>query len=165
MEVPAKCPCASYMVKICKTPRAPYIYRIPTFGSHVRITLPDQDISRRINKNSMITGTQHSGDTSNSSRDGGLPIQDTSDLEKENPPPIVDSDSSSSPLPSTAIIWLLTACMTLSNIVMAFGNTGVTVMLDELAEDLHIAENNLQWTINSFQLPLVSEPYVESLFL
>lgn len=102
----------------------------------------------------MHSETHHQGETSNSSGDG-LRIQEKANVRTEGSHlPPVEPVSSAPPLVSITIIGLLTACLTLSNIVMAFGNTGITVMLDELADDLHIAENNLQWTINSFQLPL-----------
>jgi hypothetical protein len=96
------------------------------------------------------------GGMSGSSADG-LPVLGKAGVQEECPPLSVDRDPIVSPLPPTTTVMLLTACLTLSNIVSSFANTGVAVMLDELAEDLDVAENNLQWIINSFQLPMVSE--------
>jgi hypothetical protein len=53
-------------------------------------------------------------------------------------------------------VILLASCLTFANIVDSFGSTGVTVMLDDIAADLNVAENNLQWIFNSVQLPFVS---------
>lgn len=65
-------------------------------------------------------------------------------------------DHSQDALPSTTRFVLLAVCLTFANVVESFGSTGVTVMLDEIAETLGIAENNLQWIFNSVQLPFVS---------
>lgn len=65
-------------------------------------------------------------------------------------------DQRKEPLPSTTKVILLAAGLTFANVVYAFGGTGVTVMLDDIAASLDIAENNLQWIFNCVQLPFVS---------
>lgn len=67
-----------------------------------------------------------------------------------------DLNQRQNPLPSTTKVILLASCLTFANIVYSFGGTGVTVLLDDIAADLHVAENNLQWIFNSVQLSFVS---------
>ncbi|KAJ9118272.1 hypothetical protein QFC22_004183 [Naganishia vaughanmartiniae] len=62
-------------------------------------------------------------------------------------------DSAESQLPTTSKLILLAACLTFSNIVSSLLSGSVTVILDDLAADLHIEEHNLQWAFNSAQLP------------
>lgn len=63
-------------------------------------------------------------------------------------------------LVTTSKLILLAACLTFSNIVSSLLSGSVTVILDDLAADLHIEENNLQWAFNSAQLPFVSQTTV-----
>jgi hypothetical protein len=59
-------------------------------------------------------------------------------------------------LPSTTRVILLTACLTFANMLVTIGNSGVQVLMDEIAETLHISETHLQWIVISLQLPFVS---------
>jgi hypothetical protein len=86
-------------------------------------------------------------------------LQSKEDLEAHDLyPPATDGpvDLPATQQSGTTII-LLTAFLMMGNVVQAFSVGGVSVMLDALASDLHITDNNLQWTINSLQLPLVSK--------
>jgi hypothetical protein len=51
---------------------------------------------------------------------------------------------------------LLSASVTLANLCLGFSFHTVTVTLNQLAEDLNIAEGNLQWASNSHLLTVVS---------
>jgi hypothetical protein len=86
-------------------------------------------------------------------------LQSKEDLEAQDlyPPATDDPVDLPATQQSVTIIILLTAFLMMGNVVQAFSVGGVSVMLDALASDLHITDNNLQWTINSLQLPLVSE--------
>lgn len=53
---------------------------------------------------------------------------------------------------------LLSASVTLANLFLGFSYHTVTVTLNQLAEDLKIAEGNLQWAANSHLLAVVSAP-------
>lgn len=55
-------------------------------------------------------------------------------------------------------LLIVGACMTLTSIINGYSVTMTAILLDLLAEDLQLAENNLQWTFNSFLLPMVSHP-------
>jgi hypothetical protein len=59
------------------------------------------------------------------------------------------------PLSSGRLV-IVGACMTLTSIITGWSVIMTPIMLDLLAEGLNLAENNLQWTLNSFLLPLVS---------
>jgi hypothetical protein len=76
--------------------------------------------------------------------------------EKGTAVPSDTPDQREEALPSTTRVILLAACLTFANIVYSFGGTGVTVLLDDIAASLDVAENNLQWIFNCVQLPFVS---------
>jgi hypothetical protein len=58
--------------------------------------------------------------------------------------------------PSASRTLLLAFCLAFGNMVWSIGTNSMIVMLDSLSDSLHVTENNLQWILNSLQLPFVS---------
>jgi hypothetical protein len=56
---------------------------------------------------------------------------------------------------STTRVILLAICLALGNVIFSLSTNSMLVMLDSMADSLHITENNLQWVSNSLQLPFV----------
>lgn len=82
----------------------------------------------------------------------GTPIADNSTTSESN--------ATVSPVPAwNSRVILLALCLAFHNMVWALCNNSILVMLDVLAESLHITENNLQWVFNSTQLPFVSRAF------
>lgn len=67
----------------------------------------------------------------------------------------VESRENAQPL-SLGRLVVVGACMTLTSIINGWSVIMTPIMLELLADGLHLAENNLQWTLNSLLLPLVS---------
>lgn len=64
------------------------------------------------------------------------------------------STSESFQLPIIRLV-LLGFCVTLGNVALGYGFNAVPVTLDLLADDLAIADKDLQWTMNSYFLAFV----------
>jgi hypothetical protein len=64
--------------------------------------------------------------------------------------------------PSVSRILLLAFCLAFGNMVWSILTNSMIVMLDNLSDSLHVTENNLQWILNSLQLPFVSHTDVRS---
>ena len=77
------------------------------------------------------------------------------DEEKKGDEPTVVASEAHQPLSFGALL-ILGVCMVWTNIINGFAVILSAVLLDLLADDLKLAENNFQWTFNSFLLPLVS---------
>lgn len=70
---------------------------------------------------------------------------------------VSDSDATdSTKSSSTSRVLLLAFCLAFGNMVWSILTNSMIVMLDNLSDSLHVTENNLQWILNSLQLPFVS---------
>lgn len=74
-------------------------------------------------------------------------------------PPAEAAESGATPpanAPSTSRTLLLAFCLAFGNMVFSISTNSMIVMLDSLSDSLKVTENNLQWILNTFQLPFVS---------
>lgn len=82
-------------------------------------------------------------------------LSSENDEEKKGDEPTVVASEAHQPLSFGALL-IVGVCMVWTNIINGFAVILSAVLLDLLADDLKLAENNFQWTFNSFLLPLVS---------
>lgn len=83
-------------------------------------------------------------------------LSDVPDEVEKGAEPTTVANETQEPLPFGALL-IVGICMFFTSLLNGFSVIASAILLELLAEDLKLAENNFQWTFNSFLLPLVSE--------